>query len=52
MSLKKDIDLADAGEVALDFLSRTKDLYRKVLLAGSIRRKEPVVHDIVLAVFP
>ena len=52
MSLKKDIDLADAGEVALDFLSRTKDLYRKVLLAGSIRRKEPVVHDIDFAVIP
>ena len=52
MSLKKDIELADAEEVALDFLSKTKDLYKKVLLAGSIRRKEAVVHDVDFAVIP
>ena len=52
MSFKKDIDLADAEEVALDFLSKTKDLYKKFLLAGSIRRKQPVVHDIDFAVMP
>lgn len=52
MSHKKDIKLADAEEIALDFLSRTKDLYRKVLLAGSIRRKEPMVHDVDFAVMP
>lgn len=52
MSYKKDIRLDDAREIALDFLSKTKDLYEKYLLAGSIRRKEPVVHDIDFAVIP
>lgn len=52
MSFKRDIRLAEAEEIALDFLSKTKDLYRKVLLAGSIRRKEPVVHDVDFAVMP
>ena len=52
MSYKKDIGLDDAREIALDFLSKTKDLYKRYLLAGSIRRKEPVVHDIDFAVIP
>jgi len=52
LSYKKDIRLDDAQEIAQDFLSRTKDLYRKYLLAGSVRRKEPVVHDIDFAVVP
>ena len=52
MSFKKDIKLEDAQEIAFDFLSKTKDLYRKALLAGSIRRKQPVVHDIDFAVIP
>ena len=52
MSYKKDIRLDDAREIALDFLSKTKDLYKKYLLAGSIRRKEPIVHDIDFAVIP
>lgn len=52
MSYKKDIRLEDAEEIAFDFLSRTKDLYKKCLLAGSIRRKEPIVHDVDFAVIP
>jgi DNA polymerase/3'-5' exonuclease PolX len=52
MSFKKDLELAKAEEVALDFLAKTKDLYRRSLLAGSIRRKQPIVHDIDFAVIP
>ena len=52
MSFKKDLQLEKAKEVADDFLDRTKDLYRKYLLAGSIRRREPIVHDIDIAVIP
>lgn len=52
MSFKKDFRLEDAEEVALDFLAKTKDLYSKSLLAGSIRRRERVVHDIDFAVIP
>jgi DNA polymerase/3'-5' exonuclease PolX len=52
MSFKRDIRLKDAEEIALDFLSKTKDLYEKFLLAGSIRRKEPIAHDIDFAVIP
>lgn len=52
MSFKKDIRLEDAKEIALDFQSKTGDLYKKCLLAGSIRRKEPVVHDIDFAIIP
>jgi DNA polymerase/3'-5' exonuclease PolX len=52
LSYKKGIELRIAEEIALDFLSKTKDLYRKSLLAGSIRRREPIVHDIDFAVIP
>lgn len=52
MSSKKDIPLEDAREIALDFQSKTKELYKKCLLAGSIRREEPIVHDIDFAVIP
>ena len=52
MSYKKDMRLDDAEEIALDFLGKTRDLYRKHLLAGSIRRRETVVHDIDFAVMP
>ena len=44
--------LEDARKIALDFQSKTGDLYRKCLLAGSIRRKEPIVHDVDFAVMP
>ena len=52
MSFKKDMALKDAEDIALDFQAKTKDLYKEVLLAGSIRRREPVVHDIDFAVIP
>jgi len=52
LSFKKDMELKAAEKVALDFQARTKDLYRKCLLAGSIRRREPTVHDIDFAVVP
>lgn len=52
MSFKKDLKLEDAEGIALDFLAKTKDLYKKCLLAGSIRRGEPIVHDIDFAVVP
>ena len=52
MSLKKDLDPKVALEIANDFLSKTKDLYAKSEIAGSLRRKEPVVHDIDFAVLP
>src|SRR5712692_4038429 len=50
--MKKDLDSKFAREVAVDFLEKTKDLYKRSELAGSLRRKEPVVHDIDLAVVP
>ena len=52
MSFKKDLRLEDATKVARDFEAKTRDLYKKCLLAGSIRRKEPVVHDVDFAVIP
>ena len=52
MSFKKDISLAEAEKIALGFQSETMDLYKKCLLAGSVRRKEPIVHDIDFAVIP
>ena len=52
MSLKKDLDPASALEVANDFLEKTRDLYEKSEIAGSLRRKAPVVHDIDIAVIP
>ena len=52
MSRKKDIDLKTATELALDFFEMTKDLYKRGEIAGSIRRKEPIVHDIDFAVIP
>ena len=52
MSQKKNLEPALALEIAEDFLARTKDLYRKAEIAGSLRRKAPVVHDIDFAVIP
>ncbi len=52
MSFKRDIRFRDGEAIALDFQKKTADLYKKCLLAGSIRRKEPVVHDIDFAVIP
>jgi DNA polymerase/3'-5' exonuclease PolX len=52
MPVKKDLDPKFAMSVALDFLARTKDLYRRSEVAGSLRRKAPVVHDVDIAVIP
>ena len=52
MSFKKDFRFEDAEKIANDYLAKTKDLYGKCLLAGSVRRKEPIVHDIDFAVIP
>ena len=50
--MKKDLDPKLAKKVADDFLRKTKDLYKRSELAGSLRRHEPIVHDIDLAVIP
>ena len=50
--MKKDLDPKLAGRVAADFLKKTADLYERCELAGSLRRKEPVVHDVDFAVIP
>ncbi len=52
MSQKKDLEPKFALDVALDFQEKTKDLYSRSEIAGSLRRKEPVVHDIDFAVIP
>ena len=41
-----------AMEIANDFLEKTRDLYKKEEIAGSLRRKEKVVHDVDFAVIP
>jgi len=46
------MDNEAAEKIGLDFLAKTKSLYWKSLLAGSIRRRERIVHDIDLAVLP
>ena len=50
--MKKDLDPRFALGVAEDFLEKTRDLYRRCELAGSLRRKEDVIHDIDFAVIP
>lgn len=50
VSFKRDIRLEAAEKIALEFQAKTKGVYGRCLLAGSIRRREPVVHDIDLAV--
>ena len=52
MSYKKDISLETGEKIGQEFLSKTKDLYKKYLLAGSVRRREPIVHDVDFAVMP
>ena len=52
LSFKKDLDLSFATEIANDFLSKTRELFRMVEIAGSIRRKEKIVHDVDFAVVP
>jgi DNA polymerase/3'-5' exonuclease PolX len=50
--MKRDLDPNFARKVADDFLKKTRDLCARVELAGSLRRKEPVVHDVDFAVIP
>src|SRR6266849_1669273 len=50
--MKRDLDPNFARKVADDFLKKTRDLCARAELAGSLRRKEPVVHDIDFAVIP
>jgi len=52
LSFKKDVRLDDAREISADFLAKTNDLYKRYLLAGSVRRKKPIVHDVDIAVIP
>lgn len=52
MSFKKNIDYSKGMEIALDFLGGTRDLYSRAEIAGSLRRKEAVIHDIDFAVIP
>ena len=50
--MKKDLDARFARTIAEDFLERTKDLYVRAEIAGSLRRNQPVVHDVDFAVIP
>jgi DNA polymerase/3'-5' exonuclease PolX len=50
--LKKDLESGIAREIAYDFLAKSEDLYERCALAGSLRRKAPIVHDIDFAVIP
>jgi DNA polymerase/3'-5' exonuclease PolX len=52
LSQKRPIDLNAAREIALDFQEKTKDLYKRCEIAGSIRRKETIVLDVDFAVIP
>ena len=52
LSFKREVRLDEARMIAQDFLSKTKDLYKRYLISGSVRRKEPIVHDIDFAVIP
>jgi len=52
LAYKKDMRLEEATKIALDFQSKTEDLCKKIFLAGSVRRKEPIVHDVDFAVIP
>jgi DNA polymerase/3'-5' exonuclease PolX len=52
LAYKKDLEPKFAKKVADDFLSKTKDLCKRIELAGSLRRHAPVVHDVDFAVIP
>jgi DNA polymerase (family X) len=45
---KKEIPREVANDVAKEFIEKTKDAYSRIEIGGSIRRKEPIVHDIDL----
>lgn len=50
--MKKDLDPAHAREIAQDFLMKTSSLYSRAEIAGSLRRREYVVHDVDIAIIP
>jgi DNA polymerase/3'-5' exonuclease PolX len=52
MAYKKDLEPELAKKIADDFLKKTKGFNKKCELAGSLRRHEPVVHDVDFAVIP
>ncbi|MHB8567532.1 MAG: nucleotidyltransferase family protein [Nitrososphaerales archaeon] len=52
LSLKKELKYSFALGIAEEFLEKTRDLYRRAEIAGSLRRKEHVIHDIDFAVIP
>jgi len=52
LAYKRDLDPKFAKKIADDFLAKTKDLCKRIELGGSLRRREPVVHDIDFAVIP
>ncbi len=52
MSFKKNIERKIGIEIVLDFLQKTRDLYRRAEIAGSLRRKVSIVHDVDLAIIP
>jgi DNA polymerase (family X) len=49
---KKDIPNDNAEAIAQEFIDLTKDCYSRIEIGGSIRRKEPIVHDIDLCAIP
>lgn len=51
-SYKKKLDYNSASLIAEEFLEKTRDLYWRAEIAGSLRRKESFVHDIDFAVMP
>lgn len=50
--MKRDLDPESARKVAVEFQAKTKGLCKRCELAGSLRRHEPVVHDVDFAVIP
>lgn len=52
LSDKKNIDWKLGIEIARDFLEKTDQLYSRAEIAGSLRRMEPIVHDIDVAIIP
>jgi DNA polymerase (family X) len=50
--MKRDLDPKLARKIAAEFLKKTGDLYERCELAGSLRRREALVHDIDFAVIP
>jgi DNA polymerase (family 10) len=50
--VKKNIELEDAGDLALRVLDMIEDHLERGAIAGSIRRRKPIVQDIDLVVIP